>query len=121
KGQCGGSKGALRAFTLWSRAVEKSGAVLAVLDDEKTRAEVHHGAGGLHEVGIARNRACLSVIDEQDVEALEHFKQCGLVVLDPVIHGVAGNEFCVGRGLANAALQNGIDVGEEKKFGIAVG
>ncbi len=82
---------------------------------------LEHGARGLHEVGVAGEHACLGVVDEQDVEALEHFKQRGLVVLDPVVHGVAGDELRVGHGFAHAALQDGIDVGEEEKFGIAIG
>ena len=43
------------------------------------------------------------------------------VVLDPVIHGVAGDELHIGHGFADAALQDGIDVGEEEKLGVAVG
>ena len=36
--------------------------------------------------------AGFSVVDEEYVEALEHFEQRGAMILDPVIHGVAGDE-----------------------------
>ena len=76
---------------------------------------VENGARGLHQIRVAGEHACLGVVDEQNVEALEHFEQRGLVILDPVIHGVAGDQLCVGHGFAHAALQDGIDVGEEEK------
>jgi hypothetical protein len=43
------------------------------------------------------------------------------MVLDPVVHGVAGDELDVGHGFADAALEDGIDVGEEEEFGVAIG
>jgi hypothetical protein len=83
------------------------------------RAESDDGARGLHEVVVAGEHASLGVVDEQNVEALENFKQGRAMVLDPVIHGVAGNELDVGHGLAHAALEHGIDVGEKEEFGVA--
>ncbi len=101
--------------------MEERRAVLAVLDDQRARAESHDGARGLHEVVVAGQHARFSVVDEQNVEALENFKQGRAMVLDPVIHGVAGDELDAGHGLAHAALQDGIDVGEEEKLGVAIG
>ena len=103
-----------RADFLGRLAEEGSGAVFAVLDDQHARAQAQHGARCLHEIGVAGEHACLGVVDEQDVEALEDLEQRRLVVLDPVIHGVAGDKLRVGRGFAHAPLQDGIDVGEER-------
>ena len=43
------------------------------------------------------------------------------MVLDPVVHGVAGDELDIGHGFAHAALQDGIDVGEKEKLRVAIG
>ena len=91
------------------------------LTTSDARAESHDGARGLHEVVVAGEHARFGVVDEQDVEALENFEQRGAMVLDPVVHGVAGDELDVGHGFADAALQDGIDVGEEEEFGVGVG
>ena len=42
------------------------------------------------------------------------------MVLDPIVHGVAGHQLDGGHGIAHAALQHGIDVGEEEEIGIAI-
>jgi hypothetical protein len=81
----------------------------------------HDGARGLHKVVVAGQHARFGVVDEQNVEAFEHFEQRRLVILDPVIHGVAGDQLHAGHGLAHAALQHGIDVGEEEKLRVAIG
>ena len=90
-----------------------------MLDDQDARAESHDSARGLNEVVVAGEHARFSVVDEEDVEALENFEQRGAMVLDPVVHGVAGDELDAGHGFAHAALQDGIDVGEEEEFGVA--
>ncbi len=101
--------------------MEQRRAVLAVLDDQRARAESHDGARSLHEIVVAGQHARFSVVDEQNIETLENFEQRGAMVLDPVIHGVAGDELDAWHGFAHAALQNGIDVGEEEEFGVAIG
>jgi hypothetical protein len=42
------------------------------------------------------------------------------VILDPVIHGVAADELCVGHGLADATLEDGIDVSQEEELRVAI-
>ncbi len=92
-----------------------------MLDDQRARAESHDGACSLHEIIVAGQHARFSVVDEQNIQAFENFKQGGAMILDPVIHGVAGDEFHTGHCFAHAVLQNRIDVGEEKEFGVAIG
>ena len=41
--------------------------------------------------------------------------------IDPVVHGVAADELDVGHFFADAALEDGIDIGEEEKLGVAIG
>ena len=43
------------------------------------------------------------------------------MILDPVIHGVAGHQLHPGHRFAHAALQNRIDVGQKKKLRVAIG
>ncbi len=85
-----------------------------------SRTKPENSARGLQEVVVAGQHTGFGVVDEQHVETLEDLKQRGAMVLDPIIHGVAGNELDAGHGLAHAALQNRIDVGEEEKIGVAV-
>ena len=42
------------------------------------------------------------------------------MIVDPIVHGVAGNELDAGHRLADAALEYGIDVGEKKKLGVGI-
>ena len=108
--ECGGAD-------VFGRFAEEGGcSVLAVLDNEHARAQLEHGARGLHEVGVAGDHACLGVVDEEDVEPLEHFEQRWLVVFNPVVHRVAGYELSVRRGFTDPPLEYGIDVGEKEEF-----
>ncbi len=81
------------------------------LTTSDARAHLHHGASGKNKVVVACEHARFCVVDEEDVEPLQDFKERGLVVLDPVIHGVAGYKFGLRRGFTNSPLKNRIDVG----------
>ena len=92
-----------------------------MLDNQRVGAEGDDGARSLHEIVVAGQHADFGVVDEQHVEAFENFKQGRAMVLDPVVHGVAGDELDARHRFAHAALQHGIDVGEEEKVGVAIG
>src|SRR6185312_9482537 len=57
----------------------------------------------------------------ENIKTLQHLEQRRPVAVDPVIHGVAGDQLYIGHGLAHTALQDWIDVGEEKKLRVAIG
>ena len=45
--------------------------------------------------------------------SFEHLEQGWPMILDPIVHGVAGHQLYPGQPQANAALQHRIDVGQE--------
>src|ERR1700728_2478626 len=95
--------------------------MLGVLDDEGLGAEGENAFGGADVVGLAAEHAGFVVVDDEDVELAENFEEVVAVGGDPVVHGVAGDEFCVGQLGADAGLQDGVDVGEEEVVGVAIG
>src|SRR5580692_3435134 len=72
-------RGAKRVLFFFSLAgplacsLEQRSAVFSVLDDQVARAHRHHSAGRFHEVPVFGQHARLGVVDEQHVEAPEHF------------------------------------------------
>src|SRR6185312_3345473 len=101
-------------------AEESGGSVLAVLDDEALGAHFENLLGGADKIVVAGEELGFAVVDEQRVEAGEHAGEVGGVIVDPVIHGVAADEFGSRHFGAHISLKDGIDVGEEEVVGVLV-
>ena len=87
-----------------------------MLHDKDLRPHLEYALCGQRDAPAARQHAGLRIVDEQHVETLQHFEQSWLVILDPVVHGVAAHQLRLGHGFAHAPLQHRIDVGEKEKF-----
>ena len=79
-------------------------AIFAVLDYQCLRPERHHRACGLDKVFIGGQHLRLGFVDEQNVQAFEDFEQRRAMILNPVVHGVAGGELHIGQGIADSFL-----------------
>src|ERR1700676_1279367 len=78
-------------------------------------------SGGAQQIVFAGKLASLGVVDDQDVDVAQSFAELGVGALDPVVHGVQGDEFGLAFDLfKNVALQVGRDIGEEDVFGMTV-
>src|SRR5262245_16698734 len=71
--------------------------VFAALDDEVLRAACQDLAGDLHKIGILAQRPGLPVIDDQDVDLLEHPPQGLSFAVDPEIHRVTCHQGRTGK------------------------
>ena len=101
-------------------AEEGRSSVFAMLDDQRLRSQTQYAARSLHQIIVTGKHASFRVVDEQNVQALEHFKQCRAMVFDPVIHRVAGHQFYVRHLFADAPLKHRINVGQKQIFGVAI-
>ena len=96
---------------------EQRRAVLALLGDDRARAQLHHRAGGPGEVRLAGQLADLGVVDDQAVDLGDRRQQRVLGGFDPEVHRVEAAEAGAAALGADLALQVGLDVGEEEGVG----
>lgn len=71
---------------------KEEAAVLAALHDDKAWPFGLQSAACFHEVGCGRKFFGLSVVDDEEMDALEHFMQALVGDADPEIHRVSGDE-----------------------------
>ncbi len=111
-GVSAGRKGAI--------AEEGSRAVFAVLDDESLRPHVENLVRRGQKVVIFREHLHFTVIDQQNVEALQHAGEVLGVILDPVIHRVAADHLHLRHLAADVFLEDGVDVSKEEKLAVLI-
>ena len=100
---------------------ENRRAVFAMLDDQRLRAHLQHLVRGARQAGYlsASILASPSLISRTSTPFSISISSSRCAV-DPVIHGVATDQFYAIHLLAHIALQHGMDVGQEKIIGVVV-
>ena len=101
-------------------AKENCRAVFSVLDDQRLRAHGQHFLRGARQVGFVGQHLGFGVVDQQDIDQLQRFREFLGRAFDPVIHGVAAGQAHTVHLAADIGLQRGLDVGQEQKLGVFV-
>ena len=94
--------------------------MLALLHDDHLGPALLDPTSRPEEVGLPRELAHLLVVHHEDVDSLHEIEQRVTTSRDPVVHGVAGDQFRVAHLLENVELQLRIDVRQKDILGIAI-
>ena len=74
---------------------KQEAAVLTALHDDETRSFGLQATPGIDEIRRAREFFGLAIVDDEQVDALEHVMQTLVGDVDPEIHRVGGHEVCL--------------------------